>query len=422
MVATDIVPERDPRVATGVVPAPTRSQTSRGGDQGGLRAYNRRMILTVIRQHGALPKAEIARMTGLTAQSASVIVNALLKEKLVRKENKVRGKVGQPTTPIALNPDGALSVGVKIGRRSLEIALVDFAGTVIATDQVRYAVPRCREVMALLRRHLTGMLGRVEPTLRDRLVGIGVAIPGQLSGWGDVLGLDPRELREWDEVDIAGEIAVLTGLSCEIWNDATAACAAEMLLGSAITTGSALYFYVGTFIGGGVVLDGKLYEGPRRNAGALGSMPVVGRGGARFEQLIHQGSLLGLERALNEAGLAGEPEIRATVRAARDTLAWRVWRQGAAEGIAQAIAAALCVIDFESVVIDAMLDPEDVAALTDDVRRAMARFDLTGTLPVTIAAGSIGFSARALGAAILPLVRNFSPDQELLVKRVPVAA
>ncbi|HEU0222745.1 MAG TPA: helix-turn-helix domain-containing protein, partial [Paracoccaceae bacterium] len=57
---------------------------TRGGDQGGLRAYNRRMILNVIRQHGAMPKAEIARVTGLTAQSASVIVNELLKEKLVR--------------------------------------------------------------------------------------------------------------------------------------------------------------------------------------------------------------------------------------------------------------------------------------------------------------------------------------------------
>ena len=74
-----------------------------GGHQLGLRAYNRRMILNLIRQSGALPKAEIARLTGLSAQAASVIVNALLKEKLVRKEKRVRGKVGQPHTPIALN-------------------------------------------------------------------------------------------------------------------------------------------------------------------------------------------------------------------------------------------------------------------------------------------------------------------------------
>ena len=100
----------------------------RGGDQLGLRAYNKRMILNLIRQHGALPKAEIARLTGLSAQAVSVIVNALLKEKLVRKGNKVRGKVGQPHTPIALNANGALSGGVKIGRRSLELMLVNCRG------------------------------------------------------------------------------------------------------------------------------------------------------------------------------------------------------------------------------------------------------------------------------------------------------
>ena len=56
---------------------------SRGGDQLGLRAYNKRMILNLIRQSGALPKAEIARLTGLSAQAVSVIVNALLKEKQI---------------------------------------------------------------------------------------------------------------------------------------------------------------------------------------------------------------------------------------------------------------------------------------------------------------------------------------------------
>ncbi len=55
-----------------------RLKDTRGGDQSGLRNCNKRLILNVIGQHGALPKAEIARITGLTAQSVSVIFNALL--------------------------------------------------------------------------------------------------------------------------------------------------------------------------------------------------------------------------------------------------------------------------------------------------------------------------------------------------------
>ncbi|HEU0222593.1 MAG TPA: hypothetical protein VFR34_10355, partial [Paracoccaceae bacterium] len=141
-----------------------------------------------------------------------------------------------------------------------------------------------------------------------------------------------------------------------------------------------------------------------------------------FEQLIRQASLHQLERAFAAAGLGGETTVRTKVRAARGHPAYLAWRREAAQGIAYAIAAALAVIDFEEVVIDAMLDREDVAALAEEVRAALARFDPTGISPYTLVTGTIGASARSLGAAILPLVRNFAPDQELLVKRTSAAA
>lgn len=393
----------------------------RGGDQLGLRAYNRRMILNLIRQLGALPKAEIARLTGLSAQAVSVIVNSLLKEKLVRKEKKVRGKVGQPHTPIALNAKGALSVGVKIGRRSTELMLVDFHGAAIEYKQFAYPAPKQRQVASLLRRELAGLLSRVDGALRDRIVGVGVAMPGQISAWADVMGLDPSELIDWDKVDIADFVAELTGLPVEIYNDATAASAAEMVLGGALTSSSALYIYVGTFIGGGVVINGQLFEGPRGNAGAIGSMPVATPQGG-LEQLIRQSSLFQLETALRRAGIGDGDMIADRVCDPKAATIFADWRRSAAPAVAQAIAAALSVIDFEAVVIDAMLHGPQVEIFVQDIRDALRGFDLTGISPVELRQGSIGPKARVSGAAILPLIREFSPDQELLVKKVAAAA
>lgn len=392
----------------------------RGGDQLGLRAYNKRMILNLIRQNGALPKAEIARLTGLSAQAVSVIVNSLLKEKLVRKEKKVRGKVGQPHTPIALNANGVLSLGVKIGRRSLELMLVNFHGEAIEYRRFPYAVPRRKEVAPLLRRELSALLGGIDETLRGRILGIGVAMPGQISGWTDVMGLDPADLMDWDEVDAAALVTEIAGLPAEVYNDATAACAAEMVLGGALTFSSALYIYVGTFIGGGVVINGQLFEGSQRNAGAIGSMPVTANGGK--EQLIRQGSLFSLENRLRESGLGELSLIAEQLGDPRAEPAYADWRRSAAPPIAQAIAAAVSVIDFEGVVIDAMLRPPQLIALVEDVRAALRELDLTGTSPVILRHGSIGPRARVSGAAILPLIRQFSPDQQLLVKRVAAAA
>lgn len=398
----------------------------RGGDQLGLRTYNKRMILNLIRQQGALPKAEIARLTGLSAQAVSVIVNALLKEKLVRKEKKVRGKVGQPYTPIALNANGVLSLGVKIGRRGLELMLINFHGEAIAYKRFPYAVPRQKEVAALLRRELAALLEDVEAALRPRIVGAGVAMPGQISEWADVMGLGPAELADWNEVDIAAVIGEIAALPVEVYNDATAACAAEMVLGSALTFANALYIYVGTFIGGGVVINGQLFEGTQRNAGAIGSMPVLaaaGQGGSQQAgpvQLLRQASLFPLQNELHAEG--GPVPIAVRLEDPGTAEAFAEWRRSTAPAIAQAIAAAVSVVDFEGVVIDAILHPPQLDLLVEDVRGALGKLDLTGTSPVILRQGSIGPRARVCGAAILPLIRRFSPDQALLVKRVLSAA
>jgi len=399
-------------------------QHIRGGEQLGLRAYNKRMILNLIRQNGALPKAEIARLTGLSAQAVSVIVNALLKERLVRKEKKVRGKVGQPHTPIALNANGVLSLGVKIGRRSLELMVVNFHGEAIEYKRFAYAAPRRKEVSALLRRELPTLLQSIDASLRERLLGVGIAMPGQISGWTDVLGLDPADLMDWNEVDVAALIGEISGLPTEVYNDATAACAAEMVLGGALTFSSALYIYVGTFIGGGVVINGQLFEGAQRNAGAIGSMPVTAARPIAVgqEQLIRQGSLFSLENRLRANGIGDLGMIADLARDPRAADAFADWRRSAAPPIAQAIASAISVIDFEGIVIDAMLYPPQLDALVRDVRAALDKMDLIGTSPFALRHGSIGPKARVSGAAILPLIRQFSPDQELLVKKVATAA
>ena len=102
----------------------------RGSNQVGMGQFNERVVLQAIRLHGALPKAEIARLTNLTAQTVQIIIARLEADGLVLKHAPVRGKIGQPSVPMALNPDGAFSIGIKIGRRSLDVLLVDFAAQV----------------------------------------------------------------------------------------------------------------------------------------------------------------------------------------------------------------------------------------------------------------------------------------------------
>src|ERR1700735_4667207 len=101
-----------------------------GADQTGLRLYNERLILSLVRRYGQLSKIEVSRLTGLSVQTASAIMNRLQLDGLLRREAPQRGRVGQPTVPLSLDPEGAFSLGLKIGRRSCELVLVDFEGRI----------------------------------------------------------------------------------------------------------------------------------------------------------------------------------------------------------------------------------------------------------------------------------------------------
>ena len=112
-------------------------------------------------------------------------------------------------------------------------------------------------------------------------------------------------MDQWRGFDTAAEVAALGPWPVTLCNDATAACAAELILGQGGRYGDFLYVFIGSFIGGGVVLNGSLYPGRTGNAGAIGSMPiarVLADGAPLTQQLIRSASIWVLERKLLAAG------------------------------------------------------------------------------------------------------------------------
>ena len=388
----------------------------RGGDSTGLRAYNERLIIAAIRQAGALSKAEIARTIGFSGQAATVIVNALIEEELLVGLERVRGQVGKPFTPITLNPQGAFSVGVKIGRRSLEAILVDFNGKVVASRTERYDAPLPGPTMTTAIESLDKLIDSVESQFRQRIVGLGVAIPWDLHEWSDVLDLKPAALEGWRNINVKQQLERSTGLTVSLFNDATAACAAEMIAGDRLRQRSALYLFLGTFAGGGVVINSRLYLGEQINAGAVGSMPMIGNDSdGQPSQLIHHASVIKLERSLASAGIH-IPDLFNNVPVDDAELIFQKWMDRAVPALSHAIVSATSVIDFQEVVIDGLLCPTWRQRIVDAVLKECEKFNHAGLSPFDIAVGSFGPSARVMGATLMPLIQRFSPDTDLLVK------
>ncbi|MBP7241727.1 MAG: ROK family transcriptional regulator [Amaricoccus sp.] len=380
-----------------------------------MRAYNERLVLSLVRRHGALAKTEIARMTGLSAQTVSVIMRHLEADRLLRRGEPQRGRVGQPSVPLSLDPEGAFFVGAKVGRRSLEIVLVDFAGAVRWRTQRTYRHPRPGDTVRAIVEGVAAVEALLGPAAARRIAGIGLATPFALWSWAEAMGAPEAEMAAWRDADLRGELAALLPYPVYLQNDATAACGAELAFGAGVDLSDFLYLHVGAFVGGGLVLNGGLVAGRTGNAAALGSMPVQDAGG-RMVQLIEIASLVVLERRLS----AASAPVSALFDLSGD---WSIfephlgrWIAEAGRGMAQAIAAASAVIELEAALIDGAFPAPVRARLIVAIEASLAEIDLSGVDPPAIRAGTLGPIARAIGGASLPLF-----DRYLVGRHAPAA-
>lgn len=391
---------------------------TRGTNQTGVRLYNERLVLSLIRRHESLPKAEIARLTGLSPQTITVIMRALEADGLVVKRGRQRGKVGQPSVPFALNPDGAFSLGIKIGRRSADIILVDFTGKVRGALREGYQFPSPGFIIDFVAR---GIARLTERTPRDRIAGVGIATPFELWNWEEEVGAPHEAMQAWRGVDIKASIGAVSPWPVHVCNDATGACAAELVFGNGGQYLDFLYIFIGWFIGGGVVLNGSLFPGRTGYAGAVGPLPVPGPGGipGRFQQLIRSASIYILERAVQGSGcdprqMWESPDDWTGIESHVED-----WIEAIAGDVALAIVSAVSIIDFEAVVVDGAFPASVRTRLVSRVRERVQDFDRQGLSPFTVAEGSIGSGARAIGGACLPLLANFARDRDVLFKEAP---
>jgi predicted NBD/HSP70 family sugar kinase len=387
----------------------------RGSNQSGVRAHNERLVLSLIRQVGPLAKAEIARVTGLSAQTVSVIMRALEKEGLLEKGVPVRGKVGQPSVPMNLARHGAFFLGLKVGRRSLDLILIDFHGHVEGRLSLPHLFPTPDKVVQFANAAIKRLLDKLPAHHHSRVAGLGIAIPYQLWDWARSLDLDTSEMEAWRERDIARDIGASWDFPVYMRNDGSAACGAELVFGDQNRPRDFLYFFIGFFVGGGLVIQNSLFTGRTGNAAALASIPI-GMEDNKVRQLVDVASVVTLERMVIEAGGTREMIWDDPAHWALPDDVLEAWITGAAEGLAYAILSASCLIDFESVMIDGWL-PDAVRA--DLVSRVAARLDqisIAGIQVPQIREGTIGRDARALGAASLPLSERFLVDRNAFLK------
>ncbi|MDR6664554.1 ROK family transcriptional regulator [Rhizobium sp. 1399] len=400
------------------MPAPLPILNPSGGaNQIRVRAYNERLVLSLVRLYGALSKADIARRSGLSAQTVSVIMRVLEKEGLLSRGEPIRGRVGQPSIPMRLNPDAVYSFGVKIGRRSADLVLMDFVGRIRLQLHRIYAYPLPDEILSFVTHGIKELEGKLDERERSRIAGLGIAAPFELWNWADEVGAPEGAMEVWRDFDLQSEIATQVSYQVFLQNDATSACGAELVFGIGPSYPDFVYFFIGSFIGGGIVLNSAIFSGKTGTAGAIGPLPVRGKNGETL-QLLEIASIFVLENMLRERDIDPSPLWYSADDWVDFGEPMEAWIQDTAKALAQAIVAAASIIDFSAAVID--------GGFPDWVRRRIVqatiyeaeKLDLQGVVMPDIVEGVVGAQARAIGGASLPIFARYLTDQNVLFKEI----
>jgi predicted NBD/HSP70 family sugar kinase len=391
----------------------------RGSNQLGMRQYNERVVLQAIRLHGSCAKAELARLTRLSTQTASLIIDRLLADGLVMRLDAVRGKVGQPSVPMALNPEGAFSIGIKVGRRSVDTLLLDFTGQVRERATLAYDFPDPPQLLAHLKQQLIAMPNKLGAERAQRIAGIGVAAPLSMGGWQSLLGVSEKRAAAWEGFDLQAELSRITPIPVQFIKDTAAACVAELVAGRGRSTKSFVYVFIDTFIGGGLVLESQWRSGLAGNAGAIGSMACSAADSASPlspPQALSVASLHQLESRFLAAGLDGNACYTEQAMQAEYLPHTQQWLAQAVPALGLIVHNAACLLDMEAVIIDGNMSRSLLQALLAQLREHVQRYSWEGVNAPQLLAGTIGADARAIGGGLLPLYSGFAPDPDLFLK------
>ena len=175
------------------------------------------------------------------------------------------------------NSQSIYTVGVDLGGTKILTAVVDEAGGVVATAK--------RSTKAEVGPE--GVIERIVKTIEDALssaqlakekvAAIGIGVPGPVDSKRGV-ALSVTNMPGWVNVPVADLLRKWQAVPVALTNDVRAGCMGELMLGAGQGLRHFVSVFVGTGIGGGVVINGQIYEGSRGSAGEIGHMITMADG------------------------------------------------------------------------------------------------------------------------------------------------
>ncbi len=326
-----------------------------------LLSPEQKRIVWQLRLDGPTPRIQLAQRLGMYSGAMTRITREMIALGVIDEATPDATPRGRPVVPLTISGRAGYAAGVTAHPGWLEIALVDFAGNVIARDVEPFDSPDPGPFADAVERRLRG-LAMTHGLMRSRFLGMGVAATGPMAKHDPRLRWAVSWLEGWRTVDLEAFFSDRLGMPVRVENDASLAALGEYYHdGLMRRCRNALVFFLGHGVGGGLILDRTLFRGAHGNAGEVGIL---------FPGDRPRPSGIDLLACLQAAG--AEIHSLLDIASVMDAHAAVVdaWIERAADQLETAIIGGMAWIDPDMFVLSGALPPSILHRLGDRLRSA----------------------------------------------------
>ncbi|MEU4443234.1 ROK family transcriptional regulator [Actinosynnema sp. NPDC050801] len=398
------------------------SSATGGGQQPRVVSGRQSELLALLRDEGAMSRVALGERLGLPRAKLTAELARLIDVGLVQVGGPAASRGGRRSTLVHLADDLRV-LGVDVGATSVTVAVTDGRCEVLESRSEDCDV---RSGPAQVLSRVAELADVVYAKASGRLIGAGIGLPGPVS-FRDGMPVAPPIMPGWDRYPVRDELAGRWGCPVTVDNDVNAMALGERHAGVARSLEDLIFVKVGTGIGCGIVLGGRVYRGVAGTAGDIGHIRLddfgpacacgeVGCleayfGGSALARdattLARSGRSVALATALHDKGALTAADV-GTAAAAGDFAAANLVREGGRR-LGHVVASLVSFLNPGMVVIGGGVSGLGHSLLAE-VRSAVYRRSLplaTGNLPIVLS--ELGDLAGVTGAAWSATDRAFSP-------------